>query len=83
VAVHASRAVDVIVTTWRRQGHALQRIASAYETESQISQPHSRIVLRIPTRRLQGTSAVTLVIRFAAVDGAEHHRTVTRTVRLR
>ena len=82
VAVHASRAVDVTVTTWRRQGHALQRIASAYETESQISQPHSRIVLHIPTRGLQGTSAVTLVIRFAAVDGAEHHRTITRTVRL-
>ena len=83
VAVHASRAVDVRVTTWRRQGHTLQRIASAYETESQIPQPHSRIVLSLPASRLRGISAVTLVIRFAAVDGAGHRHTVTRTVWLR
>jgi hypothetical protein len=83
VAVLASRAVDVVVTAWLRHGHRLTRIASFYETESQITQPHSVIRLRLPTRRLKGTRVGTLVLRFAAEDGAGHRHTVTRTVRLR
>ena len=83
VAVLASRAVDVVVTAWLRHGHQLRRLASFYETESQIAQPHSVISLRLPTRRLTGMKVVTLVLRFAAKDGAGHRHTVTRTVRLR
>jgi Calcineurin-like phosphoesterase len=82
VAVHASRAVDVVVTAWLRHGHRLTRLASFYETESQITKPHSVIRLRLPTRRLWGTGVATLVLRFAAEDGAGHRHTVTRTVRL-
>ncbi len=81
VAVLASRAVDVRVTAWLRQGHRLIRLASFYETESQITQPHSVIRLRFADR-LKGVRAGALVLRFAAEDGAGHRHTVTRTVRL-
>jgi hypothetical protein len=83
VAVLASRAVDVVVTAWLRHGHRLTRLASFYETESQITKPHSVIRLRLPARRLKGMRVGTLVLRFAAEDGAGHRHTVTRTVRLR
>ena len=82
VAILASRAVDVAVTAWLRHGHRLTRLASFYETESQITNPHSVIRLRLPTRRLKGMTAATFVLRFAAEDGAGHRHTVTRTVRL-
>ena len=82
VAVLASRAVDVVVTAWLRHGHRLIRLASFYETESQITNPHSVIRLRLPTRGLKGMTAGTFVLRFAAEDGAGHRHTVTRTVRL-
>jgi hypothetical protein len=83
VAVHSSRAVDVAVTIWLRHGRRLRRIASAYETESQIDQPYSRIVLGLPARSLTHAAGGALVMRFAAVDAAGHRRTVTRTVSLR
>jgi len=83
VAIHASRGVDVVVTASLRRGRRLHRIASFYETESQIPKPYSQILLRLPARSLQGMTAVRLVLRFAAVDSAEHRRTVTRTVTLR
>lgn len=82
VAVLASRAVDVHVTAWLRRGHRLTRVATFYETESQITQPHSLIRLRFGDR-LAGRKAGTLILRFAAEDGAGHRRTVTRSVRLR
>jgi calcineurin-like phosphoesterase family protein len=83
VAVFASRAVDVSVTASLRHGHRLTRIASFFETESQITTPHSVIRLHLPARRLEGVSVGTLVLRFAAEDGAGHRHTVTRTVGLR
>jgi hypothetical protein len=83
VAVLASRAVDVRVTAWLRHGRRLTPIASFYETESQITGPHSVIRLRLPADRLKGMTGGTLVLRFAAKDGAGHRHTVTRTVRLR
>jgi hypothetical protein len=83
VAVLTSRAVDVAVTAWLRHGHRLTRLASFYETESQITNPHSVIRLRLPADRLTGMRVGTLVLRFAAEDGAGHRHTVTRTVRLR
>jgi hypothetical protein len=83
VAVLASRAVDVVVTAWLRHGQRLTPVASFYETESQITKPHSVIRLRLPARRLKGMRGGTLVLRFAAEDGAGHRQTVTRTVRLR
>ncbi len=83
VAVHASRAVDVTVTASLRRGRRLQRIASFYETESQIPKPYSQILLRPPARSLQGVTTARLLLRFAAVDSAKHRRTVTRTVSLR
>jgi hypothetical protein len=83
VAVLASRAVDVVVTAWLRHRHRLTRLASFYETESQITGPHSLIRLRLPTGRLAGMRVGTFVLRFAAEDGAGHRHTVTRTVRLR
>lgn len=83
VAVHCSRACDVTVTASLRKGRELQRIASFYETESQIPGPYSRILLRLPADRLNGSSAATVVLRFAAVDSADHHRVQTTTVSLR
>jgi hypothetical protein len=83
VAVLASRAVDVTVTAWLRDNHGSRRIATFHETESQITQPHSLIRLRFPGRSLGRPNAATLVMRFAAEDGAGHRRSVTRTMRLR
>ena len=84
MAIHCSRGCDVAVTASLRLGrHRAGRIASFYETESQITKPYSDILLRLPARRLQGRGRVTLVLRFAALDAAGHHRTVTRIVALR
>ena len=82
MAVLASRAVDVRVSVSLRRGHRLTTIASFFETESQIPSPHSLIRLRMPARQLTGMSAATLVLRFAAEDGAGHRRALTRIVRL-
>ncbi|MGH2887688.1 MAG: metallophosphoesterase family protein, partial [Solirubrobacteraceae bacterium] len=54
VAIHCSRGCDVTVTAWLRNGRRLRRIASFYETESQITKPYSQILLRLPARSLQG-----------------------------
>jgi hypothetical protein len=83
VAIHLTRAADVTITVSRRRGHRLARVASFYETETQIPRPHSRIFLRLPARRLTGSGSASLVVRFAAVDAAGHHRTLTRTVVLK
>ena len=83
VAVHLTRAADVTVTVSRQRWHRLTRIATFYETETQIPGPHSRIFLRLPASRLTGTGSATLVLRFAAVDAADHHRMLTRTVTLK
>ena len=83
VAIHLTRAADVTVRVSLRRRHRLTRIASFYETETQIPRPHSRILLRLPASRLKGTGRVALVVRFAAVDAAGHHRTLTRTGVLR
>ena len=48
MAIHCSRACDVAVTASLRRGRRLHRIASFYETESQITKPYSQIVLRWP-----------------------------------
>ncbi len=82
VAVHCSRGCDVKVTASLRRGSRLQRVASFYETESQLPKPYSQILLRLPAARLKGLSKATLVLRFAALDAANHHRTVTRMVTL-
>ncbi|MGH2887740.1 MAG: metallophosphoesterase family protein, partial [Solirubrobacteraceae bacterium] len=78
VAVHLSRAADVTVTVSVRSGRRLQRIASFYETESQIPKPYSQIFLRLPARRLTGLGVATLVLQFVAIDSAGHRR-VERT----
>jgi hypothetical protein len=83
VAIHTDQAIDVTVTAWLPRGRRLQRIASYYETESQIPRPYSQIQLRLPAHWLTGGTAVKLVLTFAAVDSAGHHQTVTRTVWLR
>ena len=83
VAVHCSRGCDVVVTASLHRGRRLHRVASFYETESQITKPYSDILLRLPARRLQGRRRVTLVLRFAALDAAGHHRVVTRIVSLK
>ncbi|MGZ4283289.1 MAG: alkaline phosphatase family protein [Solirubrobacteraceae bacterium] len=83
VAIHLSRAADVTITISLHRGHRLTRIASFYETETQLPRPHSRILLRLPASRLRGTAPVNLVVRFAAVDGAGHHRALTRAVALK
>jgi hypothetical protein len=82
VNIHLSRAADVRVTVWLRQGGRLRRIASFAETESQIPRRSSRILLPLPPGSLQNRSSATLVLRFSAVDSADHHRALTRTVRL-
>ncbi len=78
VAVHLTRAANVTIKVSVRRGRRLTQIASFYETETQISGPHSRIYLRLPARALRGSGPVTLVLHFAAVDGANHHRSLTR-----
>ena len=83
VAIHLSRAADVTITVWLHRGHRLTRIASFYETETQLPRPHSRILLRLPASRLKGTAPLKLVLHFAAVDGAGHHRALTRAVALK
>jgi Calcineurin-like phosphoesterase len=82
VAVQLSRAADVTVTVSVRWGTYLQRIASFYETESQISKPYSEIFLHLPARRLAGLGGATLVLKFVAVDSAAHRRVVTTKVSL-
>ncbi len=82
VAIHADRGVDVVVTASVRRGGRLHRIASFYETESQIPKPYSQILLHLSARRLAGNGPVTLVLRFAALDSAFHRRVVTKIVRL-
>ena len=79
MAIHLSRAADVRVTVAVRRRRHLERIASFYETETQIPRPHSTIVLRLPASRLRGSGSVKLVVRFAATDAAGHHRTLSRT----
>ncbi len=83
VAVHCSRACDVTVTAWLARGRQLRRVASFYETESQIPRPYSQILLALPPGALSGTSSARLVLRFSALDAAAHHRVVTRSVSLR
>lgn len=83
VAVHCSRACDVVVTASLRRGGRLQRIATFHETESEIPKPYSQVLLRLPAARLKGLSDATLVLRFAAVDAAGHNRVVTRVVSLK
>jgi hypothetical protein len=83
VAIHASRGVDVVVTVSMRRGRHLQRIASFYETESEIPKPYSQILLRLPAHQLKGLSHATLLLRFAAVDSAFHRRDLTRIVLLK
>lgn len=83
VAIHLTRAADVVVTVSLRRGRHLKRIASFYETETQIPRPYSRLRLRLPARRLTGTGPVRLVVRLAASDAAGHHRTLTASIVLK
>jgi hypothetical protein len=83
VAVQSSRAVDVTVTIWLRRNGWTRRITTAYETESQIPNPYSRILLPVPAHWLKHAAGGALVMRFAAVDAAEHRQTLVRTVQLR
>jgi hypothetical protein len=82
VAVHCSRGCDVGVTVSLRVRGRQRRIARFWETESQIPKPYSEIVLRLPAAALVRLGRATLVLRFAAIDAAEHHRVLTRTVSL-
>ncbi|MGZ4182704.1 MAG: metallophosphoesterase family protein [Solirubrobacteraceae bacterium] len=82
VAVHCSRGCDVGVAVWLRVRGRLRRIARYWETESQITKPYSEIVLRLPASPLEHLRRARLVVRFAAIDAAEHHRTLTRSVSL-
>jgi hypothetical protein len=82
VAVHCSRGCDVGVTVSLRVGDRLRRIARFWETESQIPEPYSEIVLRLPAAALEHLTRATLVLRFSAVDAADHHRVLRRTASL-
>jgi hypothetical protein len=83
VAIHCSRGCDVTVTASLRHGNHLRRIATFYETESEIGRPNSTVFLRLPARQLKGLSRATLVLRFAAIDAAGHHRVAAHEVTLR
>jgi hypothetical protein len=80
IAIHLSRAADISVTVSRARGRHLTQIGRFYETETQVSRPHSRILLRLPARGLRGTGSVSLVVRLVAVDAANHHRALIRRV---
>jgi hypothetical protein len=79
VAIHTTRAPNVAITVSVRRGRHLTRIASFYETETEIPRPHSRIALPLPARWLKRRGSVTLEVRFVAT-AAGQRRTVTRTV---
>jgi len=79
VAVSATRAPNVTIAVSVRRGRHMTRIASFYETETEISGPHSRIVLPLPARWLKGKGSVTVTVRFVAT-AAGQRRVVTRTV---
>lgn len=82
VAIHCSRKCDVSVAVFLRRGGRARRIASFDESDVEIPQPYSRILLKLPARSLRTIRDATLVLQFAALDAAEHHRVVTRIVRL-
>ncbi len=82
VAVYSSRAVDVAVTVLVRRAGQVRRITTSYETESEITKPYSLIYLHLPRGQLKRLRQANLVLRFAALDSAGHHRVVTKTVRL-
>jgi hypothetical protein len=82
VAVHCSRACDVLGRAWLRRGRHLTPLGSFYLTESQTEHPNSETLLHLPARRLAGLTAATLVMRFTATDAAGHRHTLTQIVRL-
>jgi hypothetical protein len=82
VAVHCSRACDVLGRAWLLRGHRLTPLGSFYLTESQTEHPNSQTLLHLPARSLAGLAAATLVTRFTATDAAGHRHNVTRIVRL-
>jgi hypothetical protein len=79
VAIHTTRAPNVAITVSLRRGRRLTRIASFYETETEIPRPHSRITLPLSARWLKRRGPVTLRVRFVAT-AAGQRRTLTRTV---
>lgn len=83
VAIHCSRGCDVTVHASLRLGGRIREISTFYETESEITQPNSVVLLRSPARRLKGVRHATLVLRFDAIDAARHRRSLTRTVAVR
>jgi hypothetical protein len=82
VAIHISRTSDITIRAWIRRAGRLEQIASFYETETQAPTAYDVIYLQMPARQLRGLKRATLVLRFAAVDSANHHRAVMRTASL-
>ena len=82
VAIHCSRACDVVVNAWVRHGRHLLRIASFSETESEIRKPYSLILLGFPNSLFEGPGKVTLVLGFTALDATMHRSLLTRIVTL-
>ncbi len=83
VDVHMTRAADVTIQAMLVSGRRRIQIATFRETETQLPGPHSRIVLRLPRRRLTGKRAVALLLRFTARDGAGQRRVVVAKVTVR
>ncbi len=82
VAVYTTRSVNAAITVSADRAGRLHRIASFWETESEIVNPYSLIYLRLPRRQLGHLRRVKLVLRFAVVDAAHHRLVMTRTMRL-
>ena len=65
------------MTVWLRVRGRLRRIARYWETESQITNPTARSCSVSQQAALEHLRRAKLVLRFAAIDAAEHHRMVT------
>jgi fibronectin type 3 domain-containing protein len=76
VIISCSRACDVTITITRSGEEA--PLASYRETENQIREPRSRVVLRLPSGTSLGDGSLSLT--FSAVDAAFEQRTVTRSL---
>jgi hypothetical protein len=83
VAIVMSRAANVTVTVSVRRGRRSRRIAAFEETETQLSRPYTRLMLRLPARWLPAPGRGRLVVHLSAVDAAGDKRDLTRTVDLR
>jgi hypothetical protein len=76
VRVHCSRACDLRIGLRARRGRRTVTLARYRETETEVSAPWSRIVLRLP-RAARALPAAALKLAFVAVDASGQTRSLS------